>query len=261
MDCTRPSSSRAIRLSELSFETLPASGSEAVQIAALWDWYSLGKKNDTEKDGTETILLTGSDATEEAFERFARGRAALHLATTGFFLPSAGHVERRPGAGRLAGIPRATPRGPGSRARAGPLAALGSGFAGANLHAASGAGGDGLLLAEEICALDLSGVRLAVLSACDTGVGQVRNGEGVFGLRRAFQLAGVRTLVTSLWPVQDETTEKRMLEFYRHWLLEGDSAAEALQSAARHLLRIRRERGESTHPYHWAGFVAVGGRT
>ena len=88
----------------------------------------------------------------------------------------------------------------------------------------------------------------------------MQSGEGVFGLRRAFQLAGARTLVASLAPVEDATTERRMLEFYRAWLERDESVASAVRSAALSLLREQRDRRESTHPYHWSGFVSVGGR-
>ncbi|MFN0008370.1 MAG: CHAT domain-containing protein [Planctomycetota bacterium] len=237
-------------LAELRFVDLPSAASEALEIAAVWN---------RREDAPEAVVLTGSAATEEAFERLARGREVLHLATHGFFLPSSkGSVD--PG---VRGV------GVGGRAPAAAFAlelapehSLLSGlvFAGANDRSAA-RGSDGILLAEEISALDLCGVRLAVLSACDTGLGQVQNGEGVFGLRRAFQIAGVRTLVTSLWPVVDETAEARMIDFYRRWLEEGESVAQTLRSAALRILQDRRARGESTHPFHWAGILAVGARS
>ena len=71
-----------------------------------------------------------------------------------------------------------------------------------------------MLTAEEVAALDLSGVEWAVLSGCDTGVGEVRAGEGVFGLRRAFQVAGVQTVIMSLWPVEDQATRQWMTTLY-----------------------------------------------
>jgi len=237
-------------LAELRFVDLPSAASEALEIAAVWN---------RREDAPEAVVLLGSAATEEAFERLSRGREVLHLATHGFFLPSSkGSVD-----------PRVRGVGVGGRAAAAAVFALdlapehsllsGLAFAGANDRAVA-RGSDGILLAEEISALDLSGVRLAVLSACDTGLGQVQNGEGVFGLRRAFQIAGVRTLVTSLWPVVDETAQARMIDFYRRHLEGGESVAQALRSAALRILEDRRARGESTHPFHWAGILAVGAR-
>ena len=237
-------------LAEMEFPELPNAGSEAVEVAALWS------RLDREADA---VVLTGREATEEAFENGARGRAVLHLATHGFFLESA----EPPGDTTTRGVvPVSIDPAPATfslELETDHSLLSGLAFAGANSFSLAGRE-DGILLAEEICALDLSGVRLAVLSACDTGLGQVQSGEGVFGLRRAFQVAGVRTLVTSLWPVVDETAQARMLDFYGRWLERGESAARALHSSALRVLEERRAHGESTHPFHWAGFLAVGGR-
>ena len=83
-------------------------------------------------------------------------------------------------------------------------------------------------------------------------------GEGVFGLRRAFQVAGVRTLLTSLWAVEDAATQEWMGSLYRRRFLEGSGTAESVRDASLELLRNRRARNQSTHPFYWAGFVAVG---
>jgi hypothetical protein len=89
-------------------------------------------------------------------------------------------------------------------------------FAGANKRqSARWAEDDGILTAEEIASLDLHGVEWAVLSACDTGVGEIKAGEGVFGLRRAFQVAGARTVIMSLWSVEDRATREWMAALYR----------------------------------------------
>jgi len=106
--------------------------------------------------------------------------------------------------------------------------------------------------------MDLSGVEWAVLSACDTGVGEIRAGEGVFGLRRAFQVAGARTLIMSLWSVEDESAREWMRALYKARLQEGLDTAEAVRHASLTVLNARRERDESTHPFYWAGFVAAG---
>jgi CHAT domain-containing protein len=117
---------------------------------------------------------------------------------------------------------------------------------------------DGILTAEEIASLDLSGVEWAVLSACDTGVGDVRAGEGVFGLRRAFQIAGVRTLIMSLWSVDDEATREWMTALYEARLNRGLGTDEAVRAASLAVLEARRGAGESTHPFFWGAFVATG---
>lgn len=79
---------------------------------------------------------------------------------------------------------------------------------------------DGLLTAEDVTGIDLLATELVVLSACETGLGEVQAGEGVFGLRRSFVLAGARTLVMSLWKVPDEQTRELMEDFYQR-LLDG----------------------------------------
>lgn len=117
---------------------------------------------------------------------------------------------------------------------------------------------DGILTAEEIAALDLRGVGWAVLSACDTGLGEVRDGEGVVGLRRAFEIAGVRSLVMSLWSVDDEATRDWMLALYAARNGVDGDAAGAVQGACLDVIRERRARGASVHPFYWAGFLATG---
>ena len=97
-----------------------------------------------------------------------------------------------------------------------------------------------------------------MLSACDTGVGTIQAGEGVFGLRRAFQVAGVGTLIMSLWSVEDESAREWMQALYEGRLQKGFDTAEAVRAASLAVLNARRERGESTHPFYWAGFVAAG---
>jgi CHAT domain-containing protein len=132
-------------------------------------------------------------------------------------------------------------------------------LAGANQRAHAGPDEeDGVLTAEEIATLDLSGVEWAVLSACDTGVGEVRAGEGVLGLRRAFQLAGARTLIMSLWSVEDESAREWMRALYEGRLTDGLSTADAVRHASLAVLNARRQRGETTHPFYWAAFVAAG---
>jgi CHAT domain-containing protein len=106
---------------------------------------------------------------------------------------------------------------------------------------------DGILTSLEVSGLNLVGTELAVVSACRSGVGEVYDGEGVFGLRRAFQHAGARSLVTSMFAVPDESTSMLMQRFYENWL-SGDSKSSALRNASLSILRERRENHESTHP-------------
>lgn len=99
--------------------------------------------------------------------------------------------------------------------------------------------------------LDLADTELVVLSACMTGLGQVQPGEGVFGLRRSFALAGARTLVVSLWQVPDQETQDLMIAFYRY-LLEGEGRAEALRHAQLDLKR------RGLQPLAWGAFICQG---
>lgn len=117
---------------------------------------------------------------------------------------------------------------------------------------------DDILTAEELAMLDLCGVELAVLSACDTGQGRVEVGEGVFGLRRALEIAGVRTVVMTAWPVPDRQARRWMHRFCGSWL-DGASILESRRDATLDLLEDLRARDYPIHPYFWAGFQAAGG--
>jgi CHAT domain-containing protein len=110
---------------------------------------------------------------------------------------------------------------------------------------------DGLLTAEDVSSLDLLNTELVVLSACGTGLGEIRTGEGVFGLRRAFVLAGAKTLVMSLWRVPDDPTREFMEELYRH-LLAGRGRADALRETQ---LAMKMKYPD---PYYWGSFICQG---
>ena len=216
---------------QLRFSPLPATKREVEAIEVLWR-----KHSHTGADASPIFLLEGPDADEAAFKDKAPGREILHLATHGFVLGSA----------------CAVPTG-------NALLCSGLALAGANRRqAATPTMEDGILTAEEIAALDLSGVEWAVLSACETGLGEIATGEGVFGLRRAFQLAGTRSVIMSLWPVDDRATRLWMERLYRHRLQDGMGTAAAVRTASLDVLRQRRARGESPHPLYWAGFLAAG---
>ncbi|MBW4698425.1 MAG: CHAT domain-containing protein [Aphanocapsa lilacina HA4352-LM1] len=170
--------------------------------------------------------LIGAAATESALKE-AYGPLLLHMATHGFFLaPSAGGGEN-------------------------PL--LRSGLALAGFNKRTSGGEDGVLTALEAMGLDLEGTELVVLSACDTGLGMVAGGEGVYGLRRAISIAGARSQVFSLWKVGDAATAELMVAYYRQ-LLAGRGRGEALRRVQLELLRG----SERAHPYWWAAFVASG---
>jgi CHAT domain-containing protein len=116
---------------------------------------------------------------------------------------------------------------------------------------------NGIMTALELSGLNLLGTNLAVMSACETGVGMPVNGEGVFGLRRALQHAGVRTIVMSMWKAPDKETSILMQKFYSGWL-GGKSKIDALRDAELELLKEARAKYGSGHPLLWAGFIMAG---
>jgi CHAT domain-containing protein len=248
---TVPSSAVAFRgaiancrsFQSLRFAPLPATRGEASEIAGLW------------AETTQAAqLLEGDGASEAAFKQLAPGRRVLHVATHGFFLGSecpGPRMRTRAVGGLVSGSPVVVNAD-------NPLLLAGLALAGANRRTRSENGEDGILTAEEVGALDLSGVEWAVLSACDTGLGEIRAGEGVFGLRRAFQVAGVRTVIMSLWSVDDQATRLWMRALYEGRLQRSLTTAEAVREASLTVLRDRRARSESTHPFYWGAFVAAG---
>lgn len=182
-------------------------------------------------------LLTGSDATETALKAVSAPRI-LHIATHGFFLAPAAAADPKKAVAKDDGFQN-------------PLLRSGLAMAGANRH--SNDADDGVLTALEAAGLDLWGTKLVVLSACDTGLGEVRNGDGVYGLRRSFVLAGTQTLVMSLWPVSDYVTRQTMTGYYRNLKL-GLGRGEALRRVRLEMLKHPNRR----HPFYWASFIQSG---
>ncbi len=118
--------------------------------------------------------------------------------------------------------------------------------------------GNGFLSESDIAVLPLERAQWVVLSACDTGLADNHAYEGAFGLRRAFHLAGARTVIMSLWPVHDQATADWMAALYRARLRERADTPTALHRAQRAVLEARRANRQSTHPYYWAAFIAAG---
>lgn len=135
-----------------------------------------------------------------------------------------------------------------------PFVRSGLALSGANEHTSSG-GEDGILTALETSALDLIGTELVVLSACDTGLGDVVSRGGLTGLRRSISIAGAQSQVISLWSVNDSATRMLMIEYYQR-LLRGEGRADALRHAQLGLLKA--PDGAIRHPYYWAGFIESG---
>jgi CHAT domain-containing protein/Flp pilus assembly protein TadD len=199
-----------------------------------------------------STLLTKGQATKAALGQ-ARSPLILHVATHSFFLED---LKLAPPGGRgyqpfdedpkhiLKQIEES-----GIRIES-PLLRSGLALAGANEHTEED---NGILTALEVTGLNLWGTKLVVLSACDTGVGEVKNGDGVHGLRRALALAGSETQVMSLWAVLDKVTRDLMVAYYRK-LKEGKGRGEALRQVQLEMLKQVRRR----HPYYWASFIQSG---
>jgi CHAT domain-containing protein/Tfp pilus assembly protein PilF len=196
-------------------------------------------------------LFLGSEATKERLLHLPTP-GILHLATHGIFLgddsaPTGARAIKHFGA-LGAGLPGA--RVPDPLLRSGLLLA-GANASSPGAVSPSQSPESVLVTALELAALDLWGTQLVVLSACDTGRGDVRPGQGVYGLRRALVVAGAETVVMSLWKVNDDSTQQLMEAYYRH-LLAGQGRAAALREAMRWLRTTRPE------PHHWAPFIVVG---
>lgn len=213
-------------LSALRWAPLPDTADEAAAVAR----------------GKRGTLRTGADASVEAFRRDAPGKRVIHLAVHGY-------LARCPVSAASGASP--VPRGSGPGADLNPLLASGLVLAG------SRAGEDGYLTALEVSGMDLSAADLVVLSACETGLGDVERGDGVYGLERAFLLAGARHLVLSLFQVPTVETASLMSRFYAA-RERGQDPATALRSAQRAQILALQKEGREPHPLFWAGFVSVG---
>jgi CHAT domain-containing protein len=117
---------------------------------------------------------------------------------------------------------------------------------------------NGLLTAEEVAWLDLRACDLVVLSACQTGLGESRSGEGMMSLRRSFSQAGARTVVSSLWRVRDDSTRDLMRRFYERRWARGEGKLEALRGAQLEVLAANREKFGDPLPATWGAFVLTG---
>ena len=223
----RQSETTGADLSNVYFAPLDGTYQEAQAIKSLF---------------AEASVWTGTQATESLLKKVAAPRI-IHIATHGFFLtdsPQASNTGTEKTRAIHAGVKIEN-----------PLLRSGLALAGANLHKTSN--DDGILTALEATGLNLWGTKLVTLSACDTGVGEVKNGEGVYGLRRAFVLAGTETLVMSLWPVSDYVTRKMMTAYYKG-LKQGQGRGEALRQVQ--LAMLKRKGHE--HPFYWASFIQAG---
>ncbi len=217
---------RSRDMSSKEFPPLPGTREEVESIISL-----LGKKGSS--------LYTGKEALEDVLMRCANP-GILHLATHGFFLTDQDMLDEDR-----------------KESYENPLVRSGIVLAGANRSMRSGSD-EGLITAEKILSLRLHGTDLVVLSACETGLGDIKSGEGVFGLRRAFTQAGAKGLVMSMWSVPDRETKELMINFYTNILVNRMKRSEALRQAILSELSQVRKRYGNTNPFFWGAFIYMG---
>jgi CHAT domain-containing protein/lipopolysaccharide biosynthesis regulator YciM len=218
---------------------LPATASEVRTIGQMLTQANILAKVDT-----------SFHATEEAFRQLgvdAHSPRIIHLATHGYFFPDPKKPGQKTGS--------TFSREPVFKMTDHPMMRSGLIMAGAKQAWLTGhhpvGTEDGILTAYEISQMNLSNTELVVLSACETGLGDIVGNEGVYGLQRAFKIAGVKYLVMSLWKVDDRNTQEFMTGFYRHWLTEKLTIPQAFRSMQQEM--------RTKHPsaYDWAGFVLI----
>jgi tetratricopeptide (TPR) repeat protein len=233
---------RSPELRGIRFSPLPGTGEEVEAIRDIL--------------GSDSKLFTGKKALEDVLMSQNEPPRILHLATHGFFLTD---QQINAATDHRALQIDAAPV-PAEMRIENPLLRSGLALAGANeaLESDNPEGRDGLFTAEEVLGLRLHGTDLVVLSACNTGVGKVKAGEGVYGLRRAFVQAGTKGLVMSMWPVPDQETKELMVLFYRNIQVGKMNRSQALRRAALKQMQVVKERYGHTNPLFWGAFVYLG---
>jgi len=238
----KASNRRSNDFTNLQFGPLPGTKQEAQAIAPMFP---------------EAKLLTESQATENAIKQ-VQSPSILHIATHGFFLKDIEQVaapdytnpfSSRANIGVEYGSGKSSPTKIANLEN--PLLRSGLALAGINLRQSGTE--DGVLTALETAGLNLSGTKLVVLSACETGVGDIANGEGVYGLRRALVMAGAESQLFSLWKVDDTGTKDLMVKYYQR-LLNNEGRSQALRQTQLEMLRSQNYQ----HPYYWAAFIPSG---
>jgi CHAT domain-containing protein/ankyrin repeat protein len=220
--------------SQLTLTTLPGTKVEIETVEAL-----------AKKNGLNTQKYLAENALEEVIKTVKHPRI-LHIATHGYFLQDLSEIEAND---RLLGIQR-------KRLEANPLLRTGLMLTGAENSLKADSLNpkmeNGILTAYEAMSLDLDNTELVILSACETGLGEVKNSEGVYGLQRAFIVAGARCVLMSMWTVDDEATKELMTLFYENWF-KTKNKHQAFRIAQMELQK------KFPNPYYWGAFVLIGG--
>ena len=238
-DKSRQTTAAESEYSKVSLPPLPGTQAEAENLS------NLAKTN-----GWNATLITGAEATKKALCDI-NSPAILHLATHGFYL--GGETSLQDAQAHRGMTVKGTSEAQTNIVNfsvLSPMVQSGIALTGAqttlNLWKQGKApdpANDGILTAEDVGGLNLSGTWLVALSACETGVGEARSGEGVFGLRRAFMMAGAQNLLMTLWPVSDETTPLIMAEFYKEALATHDAPGALAKIQRDWLVKLRNEKG------------------
>ncbi|MBE9062852.1 CHAT domain-containing protein [cf. Phormidesmis sp. LEGE 11477] len=245
---TQVANQRSADVEGLIFSALPGTAEEARAIAPLLP---------------NATILTQRQATESQLKQLV-APSILHIATHGFFLSdttfdatSDANSRGNPGASLEVvdtGLEAALI--PNDYEIENPLLRSGLALAGVNVRSSGGSNvtEDGIFTALEASNLNLQGTQLVVLSACETGLGATSDGEGVYGLRRAFSIAGAESQLMSLWQVDDIGTSELMQVYYENLMNKGQGRSEALRNAQLALLNT----GTYAHPYYWSSFIFSG---
>ena len=236
----------------IKFDPLPGSGIEATNVAKLL--------------GEDSVLKLGAEAREADLKAVVSPRV-LHLATHGFFLSDQDFKRTNSDAWSSAFTRLGPPKGGTPNDWENPLVRCGIALAGANhftnllsnskLETRNPELEDGLLTGLEASLLNLQGTELVILSACDSGTGEVKIGEGVMSLRRAFRIAGAESVLASHWPVNDRATSRLMTGFMRRWR-SGEPRAQAWREAQLELLHSKGTKEDFSNPYFWSAFTLTG---